>query len=115
MRRAAEAEAAEQERLAREAAARAEEERLAAEAAAAAEAARKASEGAITKLKTKLFGVTDLVVEKSKSLVDQAKSMSAKQKKQAAAVVAGVGFASVAFVASTGNGGAAAAAGGRKK
>jgi midasin (ATPase involved in ribosome maturation) len=117
VRMAAEIAARKEKQLAEEAAAaaKAEAERLAAEAAAAAEAAKKASEGAITKLKTKLFGVTDMVVGKSKSLLEQAKSMSTKQKKQAAAVVAGFGFASVAFIASTGNGGAAAAAQARKK
>lgn len=90
------AQKAEEERLAT---LKAEEDRLAAEAAAAAEAAKKDAKGSIAALKTKIWGVTDLVVEKSKSLMEDVKSMTLTQKKQAAAAVAAFGFASVAFIA----------------
>jgi hypothetical protein len=108
----------EEERVAREtkaeaerlAAIKAEEERIAA---AVAEAAKKDAEGAITLLKTKISGLTDLVVLKSKSLVDRVKSLTAKQKKQAFAGVAVVGFGGVFLMANSGKAAVPAAFAGR--
>ena len=102
---------AEEERLRREAAERAEAERVAAEDAAKAEEERLAAEmasleakakGALSKIKGKISSAADLVVVKSKSLIEKVTSMTGPQKKKAAAVVAGVGFGTVAFVAFTG-------------
>ena len=74
------------------------EAKAAAEAAAAtAEAAKKEADSAITALKSKISGVKDLVVDKSKTLLESVKGMSASQKKKVAAgvgvgVFAGVGW-----------------------
>ena len=82
-------------------------------AAAAAAAAKKEADSAISALKSKIAGVKDLVVGKSKSIAESVKGMSSSQKKKVAAGV-GVGvFAGVGWFGVM-NQGAPAAAQGKK-
>ena len=106
--RAAE-EAAAQKAAAEAAAAAAKEEEERAASLAAEEAAKK-TDGALASLTAKISGMTDLVVDKSQSLVENVKSMTGKQKKQAVAFVAAAGFGT-AFLAGAGGKAAPAAAG----
>ena len=95
------AEAAAAEAAAAEAAAAAAEEAAAAaevaaaaeaEAAAAAAAAEASSDGPLSSMVSKVTGLADGVVSKSKSIVEDIKSMTPKQKKQAVAFTAAAGF-----------------------
>ena len=88
---AAEAAAAEAAAAAAEEAAAAAEVAAAAEAEAAA-AAEASSDGPLSSMVSKVTGLADGVVSKSKSIVEDIKSMTPKQKKQAVAFTAAAGF-----------------------
>ena len=71
---------------------------------------KKALEG--TSLKDKISGVADVVVTKSQSIIESAKSMTGTQRKQAVAFVAATGFGGAFLLG--GKSGPAAAKKGRK-
>ncbi|MGK3737063.1 MAG: regulator of protease activity HflC (stomatin/prohibitin superfamily) [Bacillariaceae sp.] len=83
-------------------------------AAIAAEEAAKKTDGAFASLTSKISGATDALVSKSQSLIESAKSMTGKQKKQTVAIVAATGFGAVFLAGGKKNTAAAFVKGGKR-
>jgi len=87
-----EAKAKEETRIKAEKEAKAKEEAARLKREKEAEEAMKAKGRGIASVKDKISGVTDVVFKKSQSIIENAKSMTGKQRKQALAFVAATGF-----------------------